>query len=423
MSELTQINPIPQHAWDKTSVTGKVGDYDTTPGGARAVYRFLDAQSRNKGSYASNPLWQVVDGPWQLSSFDSSGRAKFVPNKKYSGSPKPKLDSFTEVPFTSGESEYNSLRAGSLTYGYIPQTDLAQQKVVESKGYQVDPWYLWSMNIVPINLNNPRVGPMFKQLYVRQAMQSLINQKQYVSSILHNDGAVDNGPVPTLPATQYLTDTLRNGAYPYSVARARSLLSAHGWTVRANGVSTCSRPGTAADACGAGVASGAKLAFSLSYASGIPEVAQEMQAWKSDLSRVGIQLTLSQAPLNTVFSEITPCKPNQSTCSWQMAYWGNGWEFAPDYYPSGEVAFSTGAIGNWGSYSDPQMDAKIKATTTQAGLDVFHSWADYTARQLPMLFMPLSAVQISAISNKLQGAIPQQVAGQALTPESWYLTK
>lgn len=423
MSELTQINPLPQHAWDKTSTSGKIGNYDTTTAGAKAVYKYLDSESRDKSAYASNPLWQVVDGPWKLSSFDPSGRAEFVPNKSYSGPVKAKLASFTEVPFTSGEAEYNSLRAGSLTYGYIPQTDIAQKQLVESRGYQVDPWYLWSMNIVPINFNNPQVGPLFRQLYIRQAMQSLINQKQYVSAILHDDGAVDNGPVPTYPKTSYLTPTQTNGAYPYDVNRASTLLKSHGWTVRPNGVSTCAKPGSGAGQCGSGISGGQKLSFSLSYASGISEVSQEMQAWKSDLSRVGIQLNLSQAPLNDLFAGLTPCKPTQSACSWQMAYWGNGWEFAPDYYPSGEVAFSTGAIGNWGSYSDPQMDAKIRATTQQAGLGVFHAWADYTTQQLPMLFMPLSATQISAISTKLHGAMPQPVAGQQMTPESWYLTR
>jgi peptide/nickel transport system substrate-binding protein len=148
-----------------------------------------------------------------------------------------------------------------------------------------------------------------------------------------------------------------------------------------------------------------------------------MQAYKSALSLVGIQLNLSQQPAGNIFSTITPCAPTAATCKWQMAYWGNGWEFAPDYYPSGEVAFSTGAIGNWGSYSNPVMNSKITATTTRPGLGVFHDWADYTAQQLPMLFMPLSATQISAIKASLAGASPPPSAGLNITPESWYFTR
>ena len=35
---LSTIPLLPQHAWDKTSVTGKVGNYDQTTAGAKAVY-------------------------------------------------------------------------------------------------------------------------------------------------------------------------------------------------------------------------------------------------------------------------------------------------------------------------------------------------------------------------------------------------
>jgi peptide/nickel transport system substrate-binding protein len=240
---------------------------------------------------------------------------------------------------------------------------------------------------------------------------------------LHGNGAVDYGPVPTLPNTAYLTDLQRKGAYSFDVAKAARMLSAHGWSVKASGTSTCARPGTGAGQCGAGIAVGAKLSFNLVYAAGIPEVSQEMQAWKSDLSRVGITLNLSQAPTGDVFSTITPCTAKQAVCAWQMAYWGNGWEFAPDYYPSGEVAFSTGAIGNWGSYSDKQMDAKIEATTVESSTTAFHDWADYTTAQLPMLFLPLAASQVSAVKSTVHGAFPQPVAGLAITPENWYLTK
>jgi len=273
---------------------------------------------------------------------------------------------------------------------------------------------------VPINFNNPAVGPMFRQLYVRAALQSLIDQKHYISAILKGYGAVENGPVPTLPSTRYLTPQLRSGPYSYSVSRAKSLLSRHGWTIRPNGVSTCARPGTGAAQCGAGIARGAQLSFTIAYAAGVTAISQEMQAWKSALSLVGIRLILAEQPASNIFSTMAPCSPHSAACKWQMSYWGTGWEFAPDYYPSGEVAFQTGAIGNWGSYSNSQMDSKIKATTTQSGLSVFHDWADYTTQQLPMLFMPLASTQISAIRGNLSGAVPQSPAGLAITPENWY---
>ena len=67
----------------------------------KAVYTFLTAQSKIAATYATSPLWSVVDGPWKLSSFSTDGNVTIVPNKDYSGSPKPKLSAVKFVPFTA----------------------------------------------------------------------------------------------------------------------------------------------------------------------------------------------------------------------------------------------------------------------------------------------------------------------------------
>ena len=36
--------PVLQHAWDKTSATGKVGNYDETTAGAKSVFDFLNSR-------------------------------------------------------------------------------------------------------------------------------------------------------------------------------------------------------------------------------------------------------------------------------------------------------------------------------------------------------------------------------------------
>ena len=113
-TQLTQIIPLPQHAWDKTSVSGRVGNYDQSRAGAVAVYKFLDAQAKNVSTYAANPLWQVVDGPWKLSAFRTDGYAKFVANPRYSAA-RPRLTSFVMQPFTSDAAEFNVLRSGGLS--------------------------------------------------------------------------------------------------------------------------------------------------------------------------------------------------------------------------------------------------------------------------------------------------------------------
>ncbi len=422
-NELSQLIPLPQQAWDKTSSSGKVGNYDETTAGAHAVYKFLDAQSRSLSTYAANSLWQVVDGPWHLSQFNADGYAVFVPNKKYSGPVKPRLAKFIEQPFTSESAEYNDLRSGALTYGYVPVTDIAQRSQIVSSGYDVVPWYLWSMNILPINFNNPTVGPIFKQTYLRQAVQRLIDEPQYISAILSGYGIPDYGPVPNGPSNPYVDPSVARGPLGYNLKAAEALLSDHGWTVSSSGVRVCTRPGSGANECGAGVARGASLSFNLVYASGIVTVDAEMRAFQSSLLQAGIALHLSQAPAGTVYSTAVPCSASQASCKWQMAYWGNGWEFSPDNYPSGEVAFSTGAVGNFGSYSNETMDRLVKATTNRPGLQPLLTWEKYTALQVPMLFMPLSPYQVSAISTRLHGTVPQPADGLSLTPEDWYFSR
>jgi peptide/nickel transport system substrate-binding protein len=422
-NELSQLVPIPQHAWDRTSASGTVGNFDETTAGARAVYKFLNSQALDLATYASNPLWQVVDGPWRLSQFSPNGYAVFVPNKHYSGPVKAHLAKFIEQPFTSEAAEYNDLRSGALTYGYIPVTDIGQRSAIAASGYTVAPWYLWSMNIIPMNFHNPVAGPIFSQLYIRQAMQRLIDQPQYIKAILSGYGIPDYGPVPNWPRNRYISPQVASAPLGYNPQAADRLLSGHGWAMGANGTRVCVRPGHGSSDCGPGIAKGAALTFNLVYASGSVAIDAEMRAFKSSLSRSGITLNLSQAPAGTVYATAVPCSPRQASCKWEMAYWGNGWEFSPDNYPSGEVAFSTGAVGNFGSYSNPRMDQLVRATTATPGLSAFFTWERYTAQQVPMLFMPLMPYQVSAISARLHGATPQPADGLSLAPENWYFTR
>ena len=93
----------------------------------KAVYTFLTAQSKQAGTYASSPLWKVVDGPWKLSSFSTDGHVTMVPNTSYSGPVKPKLAAIKFVPFTSDSAEYTALKTGQVDVGNVPTQDLPQK--------------------------------------------------------------------------------------------------------------------------------------------------------------------------------------------------------------------------------------------------------------------------------------------------------
>ena len=429
-NELSQITPMPM-AWDVTaagqsapSATSTTAP-DMTTAGATAVYTYLDSLSKNISTYTTNPLWSVVDGPWKLSSFSSQGKAVFVPNPTYSGPIKPTISQFVELPFTTDTAEYNVLRTGQgIDYGYIPTADAAQKGLLASTGYTFNPWILFSFNYWVINFNNPTVGPIFKQPYVRQALQNLINQPQWIASFLKGYGVPSYGPVPILPANTFADATSRSNPYPYSVSAATDLLKSHGWTISTTGSDTCTSPGTGSNQCGAGIAQGAQLNLNLEYASGAQATTQEMDAFKSAAALAGITINVSSSTFNTVIGDAAVCTSTQASCKWEMENWAGGWVYAPDFYPTGGELYQTGAGANYGSYSDPTADGLIAATHTASAASsqsALNAYQDYMIKNLPVLFQPNADYELSEIRTTLKGV--QQNAYNELLPEEWYYTK
>ncbi len=424
-NELSQITPLPI-AWDTTSLTAPAPSPtaanlpDTTPAGAQAVYTFLDGQAKDLSTYATSPIWSVVDGPWKLSSFTTQGKAVFVPNTTYSGPVKPSLAQFIELPFTQDTAEFNVLAQGGVDVGYIPVPEIGQKARIAAQGYNFTPWIDFGINYFVENFHNPVLGPVYSQLYFRQAFQHLVDQAQWITSFFKGYAVPTYGPVPILPSNPFADAVSKQNPYPYSVSQAVALLKSHGWTVTPNGTDVCSSPGSGANQCGAGVAAGTKLQMNLQYASGTTALGQAMQALKSAASQAGITLNLSTAPFNQVISAATPCKPTDASCSWTMENWGGGWEYSPDNYPTGGEIFATGAGSNFGSYSDPVNDANINATHTSSDSQgSLNTYQDYLVKQLPVVWQPAAYYQLSEISNKLGGVT--QNAYLNLTPETWYL--
>ncbi|HUY54251.1 MAG TPA: ABC transporter substrate-binding protein [Candidatus Nanopelagicaceae bacterium] len=453
-NELSQITALPQHAWDKLSTAGSVGSYDvaaaarvlapasaglpassyvpSNPGtattGALGVAQFLNSQAQDLTTYSTNRLWQVVDGPFKLNQFTTSGYVKMIPNRAYSGSPKPRIAAFVEEPFTTDTAEFNTLRSGGLTIGYIPVQDLSQAAALErAQGYSLAQWHSPTFVYFPYNFTNPTVGPVFKQLYFRQAFQSLVNQPQYIKEFSANLGVVNNGPAPEYPPGNPVESPLQaKGLYPYDASKAVSLLKGNGWTVVPGGTSYCSAPGTGPGECGAGIASHAPASFSLLYASGSVQLTNEMEAMQSTMRSVaGITLSLTSAPfsqvIGTVFagcSDATPCK------NWELADWGGGWNYNPDNFPTGGEIFATGAGSNAGDYSSPTNNANIAAThtapTNAAEYAALFKYEDYLVQQLPVVWMPDGPYQLTMYKSSLKGVLSRGVAGFKIYPEFYY---
>ncbi len=353
-NELGVIIPMPQHAWDKTSATGAIGDYDTTTAGAVSVFNFLNAQSMDQTTFATNPLWQVVDGPWKLSAFTTSGQATFVRNMAYSGPVTGSISTFVEVPFTSNDAEVNVLRSGStLDMGYLPASDLGQRGALQAQGYSLTPWMNLGVDYAIYNLKNPQVGPMLSQLYVRQAIQHTENQPAILSDIYKGYGFPTYGPIPIKPDNPYADTFEKSNPYPYSISAAKSLLTSHGWKINTGSADTCTKPGTGSGQCGAGITKGEKLSFQLLYSNGNEDVTRMNEVIASAAEQAGIKLTLKSQPFNDVIGEVQPCA---TSCNWQIGEYGG---ISYSTLPTGDGLFLPGAGLNAGDYANPTNTTNI----------------------------------------------------------------
>src|SRR5580698_2811293 len=233
--QLSLLTAIPQQAWDKTSASGAIGNYDETTAGATAVYNFLNTQSKDTSSWAANPLWKTVDGPWTLSSYSAQGQAVFVPNKSYAGASRPHLSKLVEEPFTSDVAEVDALRAGTVDYGYLPPEDLKQEAFFRGEGDTVQPWSNWASYYFVLNYTDTKTAPILSQLYVRQAMQSLIDQPAWIKDFWSGAAEPTYGPTPITPPSTFVSPSEQSNPYPFNPAHAASLLTANGWKVVPNG--------------------------------------------------------------------------------------------------------------------------------------------------------------------------------------------
>lgn len=439
-TQLTQLIAWPS-AWDITSfpagVTSTSGHLpaqpktfpDTSVAGAKAVAKFLEGQAKNTADYVKSPLWGIVDGPWKLTTFTNTGLARFTRNPHYSGPSKNQVQTFSELPFTSESAEFNQLLSSrgstsvsdqngsdQLSVGYIPPADLSQGSRVTGNGYSLVTQYGFGFDFFVINMQHKTVGPILRQLYVRQALQRLVDQPTWIKAFMGGVGVPVYGPVPLKPTNTYLGNHKQTNPYPFSLSAAAALLRSHGWTVHPGGKTTCANPAR----CGRGIKRGAALTFSLLYTSGDTALGQEMSSFASNANKVGITIQLSSGPFSQVTGAVVPiCQPGKASthCAWQMLDWG-GWYYSA--YPSGEQLFATGANGNYGGWSNKTTNALIARVQKAPGSQSANALWAYDrniAVNLPgMIFMPMPATRVAAASD-LKGYSPSPFG--LLDPENW----
>jgi peptide/nickel transport system substrate-binding protein len=430
-NELSQITPMPLY-WDRTSATA-TSNCAQVVSDCAAVYNYLNGQSKNPGTWPSSPLWSIVDGPWKLVTFSAQQGLTYKFNTSYSGPvAKHHVRTFIERPFTSEEAEYNVLQAGGsngLDVGYMPTVDApvpppgAQLGTNPVGGYNLQAVYVWGLSYFPYNFSSadPQQA-VVSQLYIRQAIQLLENQAAVIQGPLHGYGKVTAGPVGGYPPTKYLSPLAKRGdPYPYDPLQARTMLADHGWTLNPHGTLVCTDPGSGARQCGRGITRGTPLTLDLYYSTGTSWLESAVLQLKSNASQVGINIQTTGQPFNQVIAEVTGQACSSGKCPWEMADWGLGWSYSPDFMPTGDELFQTGAAANLGQYTNPHNDYLIEQTLHNYSNADMWKWENYLTTQLPVGLQPNG---VSALVESIGSLhIGTQSSTLSINPEEWYYVR
>jgi len=420
---LYYIQPIPVHAWAKDSPNGPVLDF-TNPANAKKIYDFLAKASGSTGTYATNPLWQVVDGPYRLTVFNNTtGGYTMAPNPSYGGPHSAKVPTLQAIPYTSDTAEFNAILSKSIDLGYMPLNDVPQLAAVKAAGYHVFGYPGWGFAYANYNFADKTgdFNNIIKQLYIRQALAHLEDEAGYIKAFFHGAGGLAYGPIPSVPTSPYTPANALKNPYPYSVSAAASLLKSHGWNVVPGGASTCAKAGTGAGECGAGIPAGTKLAFNVLYASDPVIFGEQLTAWASDAKKVGIDIALQSGTFNHVITVANDPGSPKTINDWAVAVYGG---YTDAYYPTTQGIFNTGGSFNGGFYQNPQADKLIAASTTSPNSDAVKAEASYLTQQQPSLFQP-NYDFITVWKDNVSGQ-PAAIEGTTqyfLNTELMYLTK
>ncbi|RKT12187.1 peptide/nickel transport system substrate-binding protein [Streptomyces sp. 1114.5] len=437
---LTTITPMPR-AWDVTGPDGARGrcsadavDTPTLKADCDPVFRHLSAASVDKKTFATNPLWQISDGPWKLKSYDAaSGAYAIVRNKAYSGVHKPYLDEVDFVPYKNAEAQYADLQAGAsspnaLQIGILPKAhaarydpaDLQAGNPLAGQGYHIAPrTYLDSISYYQLNFRSSRHGKLFRQAYFTKALQDSYDQQGVIDGPRKGWGHPTIGAVPALPEGNPLSPNAQQHRMKFDLAEARSLMAANGWDLSTT-PAVCRNPGTGPGQCGADIAAGDKAEFDLDYQAGNADLPGIMAAYRTNLAQSGISVNLAEVPVDHLQSEASLCTPaNPAGCAWDAALYG-GWVYSPQLYPTGDSLFATGAAANVWGYSDPHLDQLIAKTITSNDIQDMYAYEDYVNDHQPVIYTD-DIVAIYEVADGLR--MPVQDPFEGYQPEFWYYTK
>lgn len=428
--EIGAIQPMPSKVWAVDAAGGTpITDWATNKADAKKIYDYLAAASKSVSTYATNPLWQVTDGPYKLTSFSATtGAFTMAPNPAYGGPHGTTESNFQIVPFTSDQAEYNAVKSGSVDIGYVPLTNVPQANSLTSS-YNEFGFSEWSWSYVAYNFKDTTgdFNNIIDKLYIRQALAHLEDEPGYIHAFMNGAAGQAYGPVPQVPASPFTPANAANNPYPFSTAAAVAVLKANGWNVVPNGTDTCAKPGTGAGECGAGIPAGTKLEWNVIYNTNPAIIGEQIQDWASQAKTAGIVMNLTSSNFNFMVTNYNdPASPKKIN-AWAMEDFGG---FTDSTYPTTFTVFNSTGGNNIGGYADPQADKLITGSISNSDPKAVTDEASFLTQQQPGLFQPNpdAAMGTSAILvwKKSVSGTPESLEGLTQSiwnPEYWFLTQ
>src|SRR5258708_21060692 len=98
-----------------------------------------------------------------------------------------------------------------------------------AQGYQLVKAFPFGFDYFEPNFNNPKVGPIFRQLYFRQAFQHLVDQSGWIHAYYGGLGVPTYSPVPASPANPFADARAPADPYPFTVPAPRAPPPAPRW--------------------------------------------------------------------------------------------------------------------------------------------------------------------------------------------------
>lgn len=347
-----QLIPMPAKAWDKY------------PSNMTEELKYLGKNATDPNFVINSPQ----DGAFKLTAATDKQQWTLVPNPDFAGH-KSTLNKLVFVYEASSNAELAAVQSGSVNLGYLPFSQITTEKAaLQSKGFQIVGLPDYGYFDTTLNMNKgSKLGSVFSQLYVRQALEMGIDENTIDKQIGHGYEAPQYGPIPAQPATKFLDPSLNSPIYPYNPSKGKALLEQNGWK-EVNGVMT---------------KNGQQLSFTMMYPSGDEAQTQTAELLQQDWAQEGVKVKLQPLPFSELIGDMS--KPT----GWDAAT-GQGIVYSGSY-PSGDGIFQPGGLDNYG-YNDPTENQWITKTTQPSPSDAatmktFFGYENYTAKNLPVLWM------------------------------------